>query len=51
MGLSLGLAQAVYGESSLDDEALVDQAPVDPDPTPVEPTGTMAVDREALFDH
>jgi eukaryotic-like serine/threonine-protein kinase len=51
MGLSLGLAQAVYGESSLDDEALVDQAPVDPDPTPIEPTGTMAVDREALFDH
>jgi hypothetical protein len=45
MGLSLGLAQAVYGESSLDDAATVD-----PDPTPVEPTGTMAVERGALFD-
>jgi serine/threonine-protein kinase len=45
MGLALGLAQAVYGESSLDNEAIVD-----PDPTPVEPTGTMAVDRAALFD-
>ncbi len=45
MGLSLGLAQAVYGESSLDDEALVD-----PDPTPADPTGTMAVDRAALLD-
>jgi eukaryotic-like serine/threonine-protein kinase len=45
MGLSLGLAQAVYGESSLDDGAIVD-----PDPTPAEPTGTMAVDRAALFD-
>ena len=45
MGLSLGLAQAVYGESSLDDAAVVD-----PDPTPVEPTGTMAVDRAALLD-
>ena len=45
MGLALGLAQAVYGESSLDDEAIVD-----PDPTPAEPTGTMAVDRAALFD-
>jgi serine/threonine-protein kinase len=45
MGLSLGLAQAVYGESSLDDEAVLD-----PDPTPAEPTGTMAVDRAALFD-
>jgi eukaryotic-like serine/threonine-protein kinase len=45
IGLSLGLAQAVYGESSLDDPAVVD-----PDPTPVEPTGTMAVDRATLFD-
>ena len=45
MGLSLGLAQAVYGESTLDDDALVD-----PDPTPVEPTGTLAVDRAALLD-
>jgi serine/threonine protein kinase len=45
MGLALGLAQAVYGESSLDDESIAD-----PDPTPVEPTGTMAVDGAALFD-
>jgi len=45
MGLSLGLAQAVYGESTLDDQAIVD-----PDPTPVEPTGTMAVERGALLD-
>jgi eukaryotic-like serine/threonine-protein kinase len=45
MGLSLGLAQAVYGESSLDDGAVLD-----PDPTPAEPTGTMAVDHAALFD-
>ena len=45
MGLALGLAQAVYGESSLDDEAIID-----PDPTPTDPTGTMAVDRAALFD-
>jgi eukaryotic-like serine/threonine-protein kinase len=45
MGLSLGLAQAVYGESSLEDAAIID-----PDPTPAEPTGTMAVDRTALFD-
>ena len=45
MGLALGLAQAVYGESSLDDESIVD-----PDPTPADPTGTMAVDGAALFD-
>jgi eukaryotic-like serine/threonine-protein kinase len=45
MGLSLGLAQAVYGESTLDDPAIVD-----PDPTPVEPTGTLAVERAALLD-
>jgi serine/threonine protein kinase len=45
MGLSLGLAQAVYGESTLDDAAVVD-----PDPTPVEPTGTLAVERGALLD-
>jgi eukaryotic-like serine/threonine-protein kinase len=45
MGLSLGLAQAVYGESSLDEVAIVD-----PDPTPAEPTGTMAVGPAALFD-
>ena len=45
MGLSLGLAQAVYGESSLEDEQIAD-----PDPTPAEPTGTMAVDAAALFE-
>ncbi len=45
IGLSLGLAQAVYGESSLDDEQIAD-----PDPTPAEPTGTMAVDAAALFE-
>jgi serine/threonine protein kinase len=45
MGLSLGLAQAVYGESTLDDEAILD-----PDPTPVEPTGTLAVERSAMLD-
>ena len=44
MGLSLGLAQAVYGESSLDDAVVVD-----PDPTPAEATGTLAVDRAALL--
>ena len=44
MGLALGLAQAVYGESALDDEAVTD-----PDPTPAQPTGTMAVDRDALL--
>ena len=41
----MGLAQAVYGESSLDDQPVVD-----PDPTPADPTGTMAVDRAALLD-
>jgi eukaryotic-like serine/threonine-protein kinase len=45
IGLALGLAEAVYGESSLDEDEIAD-----PDPTPVEPTGTMAVDRAALFD-
>jgi eukaryotic-like serine/threonine-protein kinase len=45
MGLSLGLAQAVYGESALDDGDVVD-----PDPTPAEPTGTMAVDRAQLLE-
>jgi serine/threonine protein kinase len=45
IGLALGLAEAVYGESSLDEDEIAD-----PDPTPVEPTGTMAVDRAALLD-
>jgi eukaryotic-like serine/threonine-protein kinase len=44
IGLSLGLAEAVYGESSLADEPVAD-----PDPTPAEPTGTMAVDQAALL--
>ena len=47
IGLSLGLAQAVYGESSLEDSAGV---PDDDDPTPVEPTATVAVDRAQLLD-
>jgi serine/threonine-protein kinase len=45
IGLSLGLAQAVYGESALEDEPVAD-----PDPTPAEPTGTMAVDAALLFE-
>ena len=45
MGLSLGLAEAVYGESSLDDVATAD-----PDPTPAEPTGTITVSRGRLFE-
>jgi serine/threonine-protein kinase len=44
MGLSLGLAEAVYGESALDEGTVID-----PDPTPADPTGTMAVDRQALL--
>jgi serine/threonine protein kinase len=45
IGLALGLAQAVYGESALEDDV-----PIGPDdPTPAEPTETMAVDREALL--
>jgi serine/threonine-protein kinase len=47
IGLSLGLAQAVYGESSLEDSAGV---PDDDDPTPVEPTATVAVDRAPVLD-
>ena len=47
IGLSLGLAQAVYGESSLEDSAGV---PDDDDPTLVEPTATVAVDRAQLLD-
>jgi serine/threonine-protein kinase len=46
MGLALGLAQAVYGESSLDESA----TQVDDVPTPQEPTATVAVDRAALLD-
>jgi serine/threonine-protein kinase len=50
MGLSLGLAQAVYGESSLDEEVVVDPDPIPVPQTSSEPTGTMAVDREVLFE-
>src|SRR5262245_41444974 len=45
IGLALGLAQAVYGESSLEDAGVVDD-----DPTPRDPTATVQVDREALFE-
>jgi serine/threonine protein kinase len=45
IGLSLGLAEAVYGESSLDDGALAD-----PDASPTDPTGTLAVSRATLFE-
>jgi hypothetical protein len=50
MGLSLGLAQAVYGESSLDEEVVVEPDPIPVPQTSSEPTGTMAVDREVLFE-
>jgi serine/threonine-protein kinase len=50
MGLSLGLAQAVYGESSLDEDAVVDADPTRGAQKSSEPTGTMAVDREVLFE-
>ena len=44
MGLALGLAQAVYGESTLDEDLLhVD------DPTPADPTRTVSVDASALM--
>jgi serine/threonine-protein kinase len=45
IGLALGLAQAVYGESPLEVDTHVDDAP-----TPQEPTATMAVDRQHLLD-
>jgi serine/threonine-protein kinase len=45
IGLALGLAQAVYGESALEEDAVIGPD----DPTPAEPTETMAVDREALL--
>jgi serine/threonine-protein kinase len=53
-GLALGLAQAVYGESALDDRTPVGdiarsaQVGAD-DPTPQEPTRTVAVDRSELL--
>ena len=46
IGLALGLAQAVYGESAMDDGV-----PIGPDdPTPSEPAATMAVDVAGLLD-
>jgi serine/threonine-protein kinase len=44
MGLALGLAQAVYGESTLDDEVLR------PELESQEPTATMAVDAAVLLE-
>ncbi|GAA2121126.1 serine/threonine-protein kinase [Nocardioides bigeumensis] len=48
IGLSLGLAQAVYGESTLDETPTLDE------PGPVaaaaDPTATVAVSRDQLFD-
>jgi serine/threonine protein kinase len=51
MGLALGLAQAVYGESTLDESDVQDDTdtadtPLQPLP---EPTATVAVDRAELF--
>ncbi len=48
-GLALGLAQAVYGESSIDEGPLVAPSIGADDPTPQEPTRTVAVDRAALL--
>jgi serine/threonine-protein kinase len=45
IGLALGLAEAVYGESSLDEPA----APGDDDPTPLGPA-TVEVSRAELFE-
>jgi eukaryotic-like serine/threonine-protein kinase len=45
MGLSLGLAQAVYGESTLDDDAVADA-----EAAPAEGADTLAVDRAALLE-
>lgn len=42
-GLALGLAQAVYGESTLDEDPVVDATR-----KPEEPTATIAVDRDSL---
>src|SRR4051794_7607961 len=46
IGLALGLAQAVYGESSVDEEV----AELHADPAPEEPSATVALDRADLFD-
>ena len=45
IGLSLGPAQAVYGESALDEDSA---SGVD-DPTPQEPAATVAVDAAVLL--
>jgi serine/threonine-protein kinase len=45
MGLALGLAQAVYGESTLNEDPAPDAGPV-----PSVLTATVAVDRAALLD-
>ena len=53
IGLALGLAQAVYGESALEEQspAADDRADAGPgDPAPQEPTRTVAVDVVALLD-
>jgi serine/threonine-protein kinase len=47
MGLSLGLAQAVYGESSLDEDVAA-PATQDDDPTP--PEATLAVEQAQLLE-
>ena len=49
IGLSLGLAQAVYGESALDENA-IDDDPTPVDLPPAEPTATVAVDRAELLE-
>ena len=45
MGLALGLAQAVYGES-----ALVEDPALEANPVQDEPTATVALDEAALLD-
>jgi serine/threonine-protein kinase len=53
IGLALGLAQAVYGESALEEQPLGPDIGADigpDDPTPQEPTRTVAVDVAALLD-
>jgi serine/threonine-protein kinase len=46
IGLALGLAQAVYGESTLEDETEL----ATDDPTPQEPAATIAVDAALLLE-
>jgi len=45
MGLALGLAQAVYGESSLEEDSALRSSPIPP-----EPTAPVAVDQAAVRD-